>query len=66
MQDTPDITSAEHEYDFTQWKDTAQVLYNSGVTDGDARVRTSPWKAKLTTRPPFSLYLNIQYSFSFQ
>jgi len=51
---TPDITGAGYEYDFTwlyiletgysilvQCEDTTQV-YNSGETDGGARVRTSP------------------------
>jgi len=53
MQDTPDIPGAGYEYDFTwlyasetgysflvQGNDTKQA-YNSGVTDGDARVLTS-------------------------
>jgi len=51
MQDTPDITGKDYEYDFillntgysilVQWKNTTQV-YNSGVTDGGTRVQTSP------------------------
>jgi len=55
MQDTLNITGAGYEYDFiwlytgysilVQWKDTTQV-YNSGVTDRDTRVLTSPWQAK--------------------
>ena len=55
MHDTLDITGAGYEWDFiwlytgysilVQWKDTTQV-YNSGVTDGGARVRTSPLTSK--------------------
>jgi len=53
VQGTLDITG--YEYDFIwlhtaysiiiQWQDTTQV-YNSGVTDGDAGMRTSPLQAK--------------------
>ena len=51
MHDTLDITCAGYEYDFiwlytgysmlVQWKDTKQA-FNSGVTDGGTKLRTSP------------------------
>ena len=57
MEDTLDITNAGYEYDFTwlyaletsyfilvQWNDTTQV-YNSAVTGGGTRVRTSSLKS---------------------
>jgi len=60
MQDTLGITGAGYEYDFiwlytgysilVQWKNTTQV-YNSGVTDGDTRVRISPLQAKRKNWP---------------
>ena len=80
MQDTSDITAAGYEFESTwlytvetgysiliQWKDTSQ-MYNNGVTDGGAKVRTStPGKLNVKTgHLEFTLYLGIQYSFGFQ
>ena len=43
-------------------------MYNNGVTDGVAKVRTStPGKLNVKTgHPEFTSYLGIQYSFGFQ
>jgi len=78
MKDTLDITGVGYEYDFiwlhtgyyilVQWKSRTQV-YNSGVTHGGTRVRTSPLphlQVNSKTEPPFCLYFGIQYFFGFQ